>query len=387
MIDYAKIAAAVMQKVSPAVYEAVEAVMKEQLQERQERADEEVVELSPILKQYKMLKEKNADAIALFRMGDFYESYMEDAVKVSEVLGVTLTTSTSKKWEDGSKVKFAAFPHHALDTYLPKLIRAGYRVAICDQLEKPCEAKSTLKTASIIEYSESSWAVLGILAEDATTMHGFKGKYFRNLRACQKNGWTILKKEATQEELKTALEKKGYEVTFGESVRETYERIKAEAEAVKEETEHQTSDTACEENVVPEQPQPKLKAFRKEFCYCFESNGTDTGASVKTRRVCQVPTAKGLYFANVGEDKESLYAFVGTTNNDADVQVNVFACLASAVKTKDGTPLAKGGELVNADKLTALVSEPIKDNAKLMAVPHIKFACVVAQTKLKVKED
>lgn len=86
-------------------------------------------DMSPILKQYDELKAKHPEAVLLFRCGDFYESYREDAKAVAEILGVTLTRRHS------DKVNIAGFPFHALDTYLPKLIRAGKRVAICDQLE------------------------------------------------------------------------------------------------------------------------------------------------------------------------------------------------------------------------------------------------------------
>jgi len=81
-------------------------------------------------KQFCELKVKHPDAMLLFRCGDFYETYHEDAENASKVLGITLTTT------NGS-TRLAAFPYHALDTYLPKLIRAGYRVAICDQLDSP----------------------------------------------------------------------------------------------------------------------------------------------------------------------------------------------------------------------------------------------------------
>lgn len=85
---------------------------------------------NPMMKQFKQLKEKRPDALLLFRCGDFYECYEDDAKDVAEVLGITLTKS-------GDGVQMAGFPHHALDQYLPKLVRAGKRVAICDQLEKP----------------------------------------------------------------------------------------------------------------------------------------------------------------------------------------------------------------------------------------------------------
>jgi DNA mismatch repair protein MutS len=86
---------------------------------------------STLTEQYNQMKEKHPDAVLLFRVGDFYESYFHDAVTVSETLGITLT----KRSDDVTEM--AGFPHHALDTYLPKLTRAGLRVAICDQLEQP----------------------------------------------------------------------------------------------------------------------------------------------------------------------------------------------------------------------------------------------------------
>lgn len=93
--------------------------------------------LSPMLKQFYDLKAKHPDAILLFRCGDFYETYCNDAEKTSKILGITLTRSNRTKDIEGKPLSMAGFPYHALDTYLPKLIRAGERVAICDQLEAP----------------------------------------------------------------------------------------------------------------------------------------------------------------------------------------------------------------------------------------------------------
>lgn len=103
--------------------------------------DNEVI-LTPMMKQYFELKTKHPDAIMLFRCGDFYETYSEDAVTASEILGITLTKRANGQ---GKTVEMAGFPHHALDTYLPKLIRAGRRVAICDQLEDPKATKKLVK--------------------------------------------------------------------------------------------------------------------------------------------------------------------------------------------------------------------------------------------------
>lgn len=104
-------------------------------------------ELSPIMKQWHDIKSKHPDAILLFRCGDFYETYNMDAKECSNILGITLTWKNNvfphnHETYDGA---MAGFPHHALDTYLPKLIRAGKRVAICDQLEDPRLTKKLVK--------------------------------------------------------------------------------------------------------------------------------------------------------------------------------------------------------------------------------------------------
>lgn len=100
--------------------------------------------LTPMMKQFYDLKAKNPDALLLFRCGDFYETYADDAVTASEILGITLTRRNNGK-ENMPSTEMAGFPHHALDTYLPKLIRAGRRVAICDQLEDPKMTKTLVK--------------------------------------------------------------------------------------------------------------------------------------------------------------------------------------------------------------------------------------------------
>lgn len=102
--------------------------------------------LSPMLKQFYDLKAKHPDAILLFRCGDFYETYCNDAEKASKILGITLTRSSRTKDIEGKPLSMAGFPYHALDTYLPKLIRAGERVAICDQLEAPKKNQESAET-------------------------------------------------------------------------------------------------------------------------------------------------------------------------------------------------------------------------------------------------
>ncbi len=101
------------------------------------------VVLTPMMKQYFELKSKHPDAVLLFRCGDFYETYSEDAIVASEILGITLTKRANG--QQGRSVEMAGFPHHALDTYLPKLVRAGKRVAICDQLEDPKTTRKLVK--------------------------------------------------------------------------------------------------------------------------------------------------------------------------------------------------------------------------------------------------
>ena len=93
------------------------------------------------MKQYNAIKAKHPTAILLFRVGDFYETFGEDAIKAANVLGIVLTARNN----GDSKLELAGFPYHSLDTYLPKLVRAGLRVAICEQLEEPSKAKKIVK--------------------------------------------------------------------------------------------------------------------------------------------------------------------------------------------------------------------------------------------------
>ncbi|NND77698.1 MAG: DNA mismatch repair protein MutS, partial [Flavobacteriales bacterium] len=97
---------------------------------------------TPLMKQYNGIKAKYPDALLLFRVGDFYETFGEDAVRASKVLGIVLT---KRKNGAAAFIDLAGFPHHSLETYLPKLVRAGFRVAICDQLEDPKQTKTIVK--------------------------------------------------------------------------------------------------------------------------------------------------------------------------------------------------------------------------------------------------
>jgi DNA mismatch repair protein MutS len=96
---------------------------------------------TPLMGQYNKIKAKYPEALLLFRVGDFYETFGQDAITAANILGIVLTARNN----GSSKLELAGFPHHSLDTYLPKLVRAGQRVAICDQLEDPKQTKNIVK--------------------------------------------------------------------------------------------------------------------------------------------------------------------------------------------------------------------------------------------------
>jgi DNA mismatch repair protein MutS len=99
------------------------------------------VKVTPLMRQYNEIKSKYPDAILLFRVGDFYETFGKDAIVASKVLDIILTNRAN----GSSRIELAGFPHHAIDNYLPKLVKAGHRVAICDQLEDPKQTKKIVK--------------------------------------------------------------------------------------------------------------------------------------------------------------------------------------------------------------------------------------------------
>ena len=103
------------------------------------------VTTTPLMTQYIQVKTKYPDAVLLFRVGDFYETFGEDAVKASRALGITLTSRNN----GGSDVELAGFPYHSLDVYLPRLVRAGYRVAICEQMEKPTPGRVVRRAVTL----------------------------------------------------------------------------------------------------------------------------------------------------------------------------------------------------------------------------------------------
>ena len=95
------------------------------------------VKQTPLMEQYLKIKSKYPDALLLFRVGDFYETFGEDAIEASKILGIILTNRSN----GSSKIELAGFPHHSLNTYLPKLVKAGKRIAVCEQLEDPKQTK------------------------------------------------------------------------------------------------------------------------------------------------------------------------------------------------------------------------------------------------------
>lgn len=115
---------------------------------------------TPLMAQYNAVKAKYPDAVLLFRVGDFYETFGEDAVKASAALGITLTSRNN----GGSDIELAGFPHHAMDLYLPRLVRAGYRVAICEQMEKPVPGK-------VVRRSVTEIVTPGVTTDDALLEH------------------------------------------------------------------------------------------------------------------------------------------------------------------------------------------------------------------------
>ncbi|MDR0660659.1 MAG: DNA mismatch repair protein MutS [Prevotellaceae bacterium] len=149
---------------------------------------------TPLMQQYTTIKAKHPDAILLFRMGDFYETFGEDAIKTSEILGITLTKRANGA---AASVELAGFPHHAIETYLPKLVRAGQRVAICEQLEDPKLTKKLVKRGvtelvtpgitfsdNVLEYRENNFLacvhidknVAGVAFLDASTGEFYVGQ-------------------------------------------------------------------------------------------------------------------------------------------------------------------------------------------------------------------
>lgn len=138
--------------------------------EEEKRQQQQKSNVPPIIKQYNDLKQKHPDALLLFRCGDFYETYKEDAVKASNILGITLTKHSKRMDEEGKPLKMAGFPYHALDTYLPKLIRAGERVAICDQLESPRQ-KTSQQEENEQEVKQKVKEVVSAQKEERHGMH------------------------------------------------------------------------------------------------------------------------------------------------------------------------------------------------------------------------
>lgn len=122
--------------------------------------EEKAPSVTPLMAQYAQVKAIHPDAILLFRVGDFYETFGEDAIKTAQALGITLTSRNN----GGSDIELAGFPHHAMDTYMPRLVRAGYRVAICEQMEKPVPGR-------VVRRSVTEVITPGVTTDDALLQH------------------------------------------------------------------------------------------------------------------------------------------------------------------------------------------------------------------------
>ena len=171
-ILYSDVLAGKLEAMKRAVSPEVEGTQLHEEKEHREYHEElkrqqQSASVPPIIKQYNDLKQKHPDAMLLFRCGDFYETYKEDAVKASNILGITLTQHSKRMDDEGQPLKMAGFPYHALDTYLPKLIRAGERVAICDQIE---DAKQ--KAQSEEQASKSKQEVKEVASQQKEERHG-----------------------------------------------------------------------------------------------------------------------------------------------------------------------------------------------------------------------
>ena len=171
-ILYSDVLAGKLEAMKRAVSPEVEGTQLHEEKEHREYHEElkrqqQSASVPPIIKQYNDLKQKHPDAMLLFRCGDFYETYKEDAVKASNILGITLTQHSKRMDDEGQPLKMAGFPYHALDTYLPKLIRAGERVAICDQIE---DAKQ--KAHAEEQASKSKQEVKEVASQQKEERHG-----------------------------------------------------------------------------------------------------------------------------------------------------------------------------------------------------------------------
>jgi len=141
---------------------------------------EEMSKVTPLMAQYFKLKSKHPDAILLYRVGDFYETFAEDAIKVADILGIVLT----KRNNGGNDIELAGFPYHSLDVYLPKLVRAGYRVAICEQLEKPSKEKK------IVDRGVTDVITPGITIDD-TILDRKSNNYLASIYFTPKNEYGV----------------------------------------------------------------------------------------------------------------------------------------------------------------------------------------------------
>lgn len=181
--------------------------------------------VTPLMQQYFSMKAKYPDAILLFRVGDFYETFGEDAEKASKILNIVLTSRNN----GGSDIPLAGFPYHSLDAYLPKLVRAGYRVAICEQLEKPSKEKK------IVKRGVTDVITPGVTIDDTILDHN-ANNYLASIHIAGKDKWGIafvdistgefLLSEGSQSEIEKLIHSfKPSEIIYAKSHKKTYDNL------------------------------------------------------------------------------------------------------------------------------------------------------------------
>ena len=179
---------------------------------------------TPLMKQYLKIKSQHPEALLLFRVGDFYETFGEDAIKTSETLGIILTHRNN----GGNNVELAGFPYHSMELYLPKLVQAGYRVAICEQLEKPSKEKK------IVDRGVIEMITPGIATEDSllnrsqnnflASIHFLSGEYFGIAFVDISTGEFVVN-EGSQREIEKLLQSfEPAEILFSKSNKEKFEK-------------------------------------------------------------------------------------------------------------------------------------------------------------------
>ena len=192
---------------------------------KKEKTKSKSKKVTPLMQQYFGIKAKYPDALLLFRVGDFYETFGEDAVTASQVLGIVLT----KRNNGGSDIELAGFPHHSMDLYLPRLVRAGFRVAVCDQLEKPSKEKKIVKRG-VVEVVTPGVAINDKLLDHKTNnflaaVHFGKKNHF-GISLLDVSTGEFLVSEGSQAYIDKLLQSfKPSEILFSKNIKEEFKKL------------------------------------------------------------------------------------------------------------------------------------------------------------------